>query len=239
MRIDRFLANEGLGSRKEVKQLIKAGLVKINHQLVESPNQQLSVETDEVSVNDHIIAYQPYVYIMLNKPQDVVSATQDKLHPTVIDCLDGSYGHLELFPVGRLDIDTTGLLLLTNDGKLAHQLLAPKNKVPKTYAATIKGQVNEQDKLAFEHGLDLGDFVTQPANLQILAFDEVTNHTLIQTTIIEGKFHQVKRMFQKVGKEVIQLKRISMGSLVLDERLAESEWRELSPSELQHLMQDM
>ncbi|MGO4937071.1 pseudouridine synthase [Fundicoccus sp. Sow4_H7] len=239
MRIDRFLANEGLGSRKEVKQLLKAGLVKINDIVVKSPNQHLDVETDEVTLNDHLISYQPFVYLMLNKPQDVVSATQDNLHPTVIDCLDGAYGHLELFPVGRLDIDTTGLLLLTNDGQFAHRILSPKNKIPKTYAARVTDEVTAEDQEAFASSMDLGDFVAMPSELEILGYDADLNQTDTHVTIYEGKFHQVKRMFEKVGKEVLQLERLQMGSLVLDENLDFGRWRELSETELEHLLSNL
>ena len=182
-----------------------------------------------------MVPYQRYHYYLLNKPAGILSATEDRHHQTVIDWLGEGYQHLDLFPVGRLDIDTTGLLLLTNNGQLAHQLLSPKKKVDKTYTATIRGLVDQVDIAAFEAGLDLGDFTSLPAELTVLSQDMNQGTSQIQVIIQEGKFHQVKRMFQAVGKEVLTLHRLAMGPLRLDSDLALGQWRSLTEQEAQAL----
>lgn len=235
MRLDKLLVVTGFGSRKEVKSLLKSGQVTVNSIICKKADAKIDETIDEVAVAGQVIRYQKYHYYLLNKPQGIISATQDNYHQTVIDWLGDEYRHLELFPVGRLDIDTTGLLLLTNNGQLAHQLLSPKKKVAKRYQATIAGIVTEADIQQFAEGLDLGDFVTQPAELKILQTDVQRHMSNIEVTIMEGKFHQVKRMFQKVGKTVMELHRLSMGSLILEESLAVGGWRELTEEELQLL----
>lgn len=232
MRLDRFLANEGIGSRKEVKQLLKSGLVTVNDQVIKSSAYKIDPLNDQVLFNGQLVEHQPFVYLMLNKPQGVISATEDNIHQTVIDCLNGAFSHLKLFPVGRLDIDTTGLLLITNDGQLAHHLLSPKKKVFKQYAAKIDGIVTQDDIDLFAKGLDLGDFVSLPAKLFIDNIDSEQQTSQIRVEIQEGKYHQVKRMFQAVNKEVLTLNRLSMGPLQLNKQLRSGEWRELTQNEM-------
>ena len=197
----------------------------------------LHVDTvkDEVTILGEKVVYKEFMYLMMNKPQGVLSATEDKRDQTVIDLLDAEYNIFELFPVGRLDKDTEGFLLLTNDGKLAHNLLSPKKGVPKTYYAHIEGIVTEEDTERFSEGVILDDgYETKPGQLRILKSADISE---IELTITEGKFHQVKRMFEAVGKKVVYLKRLSMGPLSLDESLALGSYRELTEEELQQLMQ--
>ena len=177
----------------------------------------------------------PSVYYLLNKPAGVISATEDDHHQTVLDLLDETACHKEVFPVGRLDIDTHGLLLLTNNGKLAHAMLSPKKHVSKIYRAKVAGIMDEADVARFEAGIALKDFTTLPAKLQILEVDEASASSYVEIEIAEGKFHQVKRMVAACGKEVVDLERISMGPLALDQDLQLGEWRRLYPSELASL----
>ena len=234
MRIEKFLADSGLGSRKEVKQLMVAGLVSVNGNTIRKSGYAVQPQQDYVTVNGIVVNYQKYYYYLLNKPKGIISATTDNHHQTVIDWLGNEYAHMDLFPVGRLDRDTTGLLLLTNNGNMAHQLLSPNKKIPKRYVAKVKGQVTEDDVFLFEQGLDLGDFVTQPAELLILEVQG--SYSLVEVTIHEGKFHQVKRMFEKVGKQVVELHRLTMGPLTLPNDLSIGEWRPLTEVEEQLLI---
>ncbi|WP_077619128.1 pseudouridine synthase [Bacillus sinesaloumensis] len=230
MRIDKLLANRGFGSRKEVKGLLKSGAVQINGTPVKDSSKHVKVETDTVTVHGEVIEYKEFIYLMLNKPQGVISATEDHLHDTVLDLLEMEDAVYRPFPVGRLDKDTEGLLLLTNDGQLAHQLLSPKKHVPKTYIAVIEGEVTEEDVEAFRNGVTLDDgYETMPAVLTIISSGLRSE---IEVIIEEGKFHQVKRMFQAVGKRVVYLKRIKMGPLPLDEELQLGEYRELTEDEV-------
>jgi 16S rRNA pseudouridine516 synthase len=230
MRLDKLLANMGYGTRKEVKTLLKTSAVKLNDEIVKDGKTQIKVEEDIVIVWDERVIYKPFIYLMMNKPQGVISATEDRVHETVIDLLDEDAQHYEPFPVGRLDIDTVGLLLITNDGQLSHRVLAPKKHVPKTYFAKILGEVTEDDVVLFTKGVELDDgYVTKPADLHIL---KSGSQSEIELTITEGKFHQVKRMFEAVEKKVIYLKRVKMGGLPLDETLNEGEYRELTEEEL-------
>jgi 16S rRNA pseudouridine516 synthase len=230
MRLDKLLANMGYGTRKEVKTLLKTSAVKLNDEIVKDGKTQIKVEEDVVTVWDERVIYKPFIYLMMNKPQGVISATEDRVHETVIDLLDEDAQHYEPFPVGRLDIDTVGLLLITNDGQLSHRVLAPKKHVPKTYFAKILGEVTEDDVVLFTKGVELDDgYVTKPADLHIL---KSGSQSEIELTITEGKFHQVKRMFEAVEKKVIYLKRVKMGGLPLDETLNEGEYRELTEEEL-------
>ncbi|MBO0992437.1 pseudouridine synthase [Bacillus sp. SD088] len=233
MRIDKLLANTGYGSRKEVKKLLKSGSVTVEGDIVKDPKTQVIPEQQSIYVNGEEVHYREYIYLMMNKPADVISATEDVREKTVIDLLHPDDAVMSPFPVGRLDKDTEGLLLLTNDGKLAHQLLSPKKDVPKTYFAVVKGLVSEDDKHAFQQGVILDDgYETKPGFLEILKAGERSD---IELTITEGKFHQVKRMFAAVGKQVIYLKRISMGRLQLDEELALGEYRALTEEEVMQL----
>lgn len=231
MRLDKLLAHTGYGTRKEVKQIITNGWVDINGQTVKKVGFQVDIENDVVTVDGQVVQYQKYHYYIMNKPEGIISATEDHYHETVIDWLGPDYAHLDLFPVGRLDIDTTGLLLLTNNGQLAHQLLSPKREVPKRYFAVVNGIVEEKDIDKFAKGLDLGDFVTQPSQLTILNVDEAKNQSRIEVVIHEGKFHQVKRMCEKINCEVIQLQRLSMGQLILPDDLPIGEFRPLNEDE--------
>ncbi|OFK58289.1 16S rRNA pseudouridine(516) synthase [Globicatella sp. HMSC072A10] len=231
MRLDKLLAHTGYGTRKEVKQIITNGWVDINGQTIKKVGFQVDIENDVVTVDGQVVQYQKYHYYIMNKPEGIISATEDHYHETVIDWLGPDYAHLDLFPVGRLDIDTTGLLLLTNNGQLAHQLLSPKREVPKRYFALVNGIVEEKDIDKFAKGLDLGDFVTQPSQLTILNVDEAKNQSRIEVVIHEGKFHQVKRMCEKINCEVIQLQRLSMGPLILPDDLPIGEYRPLNKDE--------
>jgi len=233
MRIDKILANMGYGSRKEVKGLLKQGVVKIGDNIVKSPKEHVDLDNQVVSVNGEVVEYKEYVYLMMNKPPGVISSTEDSEHETVIGLLEYEDIIFDPFPVGRLDKDTEGLLLITNDGQLAHQLLSPKKHVPKKYYATIDGIVTEEDIKAFEQGVTLDDgYETKPGYLTILKSDQESE---IELVIMEGKFHQVKRMFEAVGKTVTYLKRLEMGPLKLDATLELGEYRELTDEELELL----
>lgn len=229
-RLDKILSNMGIGSRKEVKALVKAGEVFADGVQVSDPGLQIDPDITVISVCGQKLEYKKYIYLMLNKPAGFVSATEDKRMRTVAELVPGELAHYEPFPVGRLDIDTEGLLIMTNDGQLAHKLLSPKHRVPKVYYAQLNKEAEQEDIDAFKKGVVLDDgYVTLPADLEIIGRGE----TLV--TICEGKYHQVKRMFQAVGKEVIYLKRLSMGGLKLDEDLEIGGIRELTEEELQIL----
>ncbi|NLN42401.1 MAG: rRNA pseudouridine synthase [Clostridiales bacterium] len=230
MRLDRFLSNAGIGSRKEVKALIKGQRVLVDNSIINDPGYIIEPTKAEVMVDNQPVTYKKFHYLMLNKPAGVISATRDNLHQTVVDLLPSQYKHLDLFPVGRLDRDTEGLLIMTNDGQLAHRILSPKNKVPKIYYAVIEGKVTFEDVDVFQKGIKLNEnFTTLPAQLTIL---KSCHRSEVHVTVFEGKFHQVKRMFEAVGKKVVYLKRICMGNLYLDEKLAPGQIRELAKHEL-------
>ena len=232
IRLDKYLADMSIGTRTEVKKLIRQGKVMIDSVIVKNPDEKIDIKKQTVSVNSTPVIYEAFEYYMLNKPAGVISATSDAKEKTVLDLIDNKK-RKDLFPVGRLDKDTEGLLLITNDGELAHRLLSPKKHVDKLYFARVEGVVTEADKEAFSKGLDIGDGeYTKPAKLEIITSDEISE---IKLTIQEGKFHQVKRMFEAVGKKVIYLKRLSMGTLQLDENLALGEYRLLSKEEIENL----
>lgn len=235
MRLDKFLVACAVGSRTDVKNLLKAGRVMVNGKKEKSAKLQIDEERDEIRFDGQVLEYEEFVYYMMNKPQGVISATEDPKHRTVLDLLDDIAWTKEVFPVGRLDIDTHGLLLLTNDGQLAHALLSPKRHVDKTYLAQVKGIMAQEDVEIFADGLPLKDFTCQPAKLEILSTDAEKNQSQIRVTIAEGKFHQVKRMVAYCGKEVVDLQRLTMGTLVLDENLQRGEWRRLTKEELEIL----
>lgn len=233
MRLDKLLTHMGVGTRKEIKKRIKAKQVLVNGDLALDPGLHVYPSRDIIEVQGEVIEYREYIYLMLNKPQGFLSATEDVSEKVVIDLIDPKYHSFEPFPVGRLDKDTEGLLLLTNNGKLAHQLLAPKKHVPKTYYALIEGVVTEADVGAFARGVKLEDgYQTMPGQLKILRPGPTSE---IELTIYEGKYHQVKRMFEAVGKRVTFLKRLTMGPLVLDPQLKPGEYRELSEEEIGQL----
>lgn len=234
LRLDKYLADMGVGTRSEIKQMVRKGQVSLNGEIIKKPETKVNVQTDQVTVWGKPIMYQKYRYILLHKPAGFVSATEDKKEKTVLELLPGDL-RKDMFPVGRLDKDTEGLLLLTNDGDLAHRLLSPKKHVDKTYYAKIEGKVTYSDQHAFEQGVDIGDEKkTMPAKLQILVSDEISE---ILITIQEGRFHQVKRMFESVGKKVMYLKRINMGPLSLESELTIGTYRELTEEELLKLQQ--
>ncbi len=232
LRLDKYLADMGIGSRSEIKEWIRKGRVKLNDSVCNKPESKVVVGADLVSFDDQLVGYVQNQYIMLHKPAGVVSATNDNVSKTVLDLITDRTSK-DLFPVGRLDKDTEGLLLITNDGDLAHRLLSPKKHVDKVYYAKVKGRVTQEDKDAFLQGVDIKDEkLTMPAALNILSSDDISE---IELTLQEGRFHQVKRMFEAVGKEVIYLKRLSMGTLVLDPNLKPGEYRELTEQELSEL----
>ncbi|WP_208558615.1 pseudouridine synthase [Marinilactibacillus kalidii] len=236
MRIDKLLAHSGLGTRKEVKKLLKASMIEINSEVIKDPKTQVDPDVDVILIAGEALDYQEFVYFMLNKPAGVISATEDDMHETVLDLLQPSDIVQEPHPVGRLDIDTEGLLLLTNDGALTHRLLSPKRHVDKTYFAEIEGLVSDKDITQFKEGVTLADdYVTMPAELTILSIDEETQTSKVEITIQEGKFHQVKRMFHAVGKDVLYLKRLSMGKLTLDPHLELGAYRECTKAEIAQL----
>ena len=232
VRLDKFLANMGVGTRSEVKNLIKSKKITIDDVIVTSPDMKIDLEHNIVKASGIVVSYIEYEYYMLNKPAGVISATEDKHCSTVIDLIKDS-NKKDLFPVGRLDKDTEGLLLITNDGDLAHDLLSPKKHIPKTYYAKVAGHMDAAVINVFKEGVDIGeDKPTLPAELKILNSNEVSE---IELTIYEGKFHQVKRMFEAVGSKVLYLKRISMGNLQLDNSLELGEYRALTLDELKTL----
>ncbi|MET1014543.1 MAG: pseudouridine synthase [Paenisporosarcina sp.] len=231
MRLDKLLSNMGYGSRKEIKILVKAKSVEVNGTVVKDVSMHVDSEKDEILVLGEKVIYTEFIYLMMNKPPGVISATEDKKDQTVIDLLEPIDQHFQPFPVGRLDKDTEGLLLITNDGHLTHQLLSPKKHVPKLYFAKIDGKVTQEDILKFKEGVILEDgYLTKPGELSILVSGETSEIELI---ITEGKFHQVKRMFEAVGKRVTYLKRLKMGSLELDPSLKLGQYRPLTEREIE------
>ena len=216
--------------------MLKAGRVTVNGKKEKSAKLQIDEERDEIRFDGQVLEYEEFVYYMMNKPQGVISATEDPKHRTVLDLLDDLARRKEVFPVGRLDIDTHGLLLLTNDGQLTHALLSPKRHVDKTYLAQVRGIMTQEDVEIFAKGIPLKDFTCQPAKLEILSVDSDKDESQVRVTIAEGKFHQVKRMVAYCGKEVVDLQRLTMGTLILDEKLKRGEWRRLTKEELENLL---
>ncbi|GLC31428.1 pseudouridine synthase [Clostridium omnivorum] len=230
-RLDKVLSNLGYGTRKEIKVLARSGEVEVDGKVIKDSSFQVDPEKAVIKVSGETIAYRKYIYLMMNKPDGVVSATFDNRDETVIDLLEPEYQTFEPFPVGRLDKDTVGLLLITNDGDLNHKLISPKWHVDKVYYAEIDKPVDESDIKAFEAGVELDDgYKCMPARLEIINSSE--HGAEVYVTIQEGKFHQVKRMFNSVNKNVVYLKRIKFGALSLDSNLQEGESRELSNEEL-------
>lgn len=229
-RIDKILANLGYGSRKDIKKNIKSGMVKVNNEVIKDNSIKIDPYKENIKFNNKKINYRKFIYLMLNKPSGVISATEDNHSKTVIDLIDDEYKAFNPFPVGRLDKDTEGLLILTNDGDLAHKLLSPKKHVDKKYYVKVEGYLDKNDKTAFKEGLDIGEKnITLPAELDIKKSNEISECYVI---IREGKFHQIKRMFISLGKKVIYLKRISMGNVELDSNLKLGEYRELTSKEI-------
>lgn len=236
MRLDKYLAEAGLGSRKEVKQIIRKKKVTVNLQLAKNDKLQIDENKAEVRVDGQLISYQKYFYYMLNKPAGFITATQDNHQKTVMDLMNKDQLRNDLFPVGRLDKDTEGLILITNDGPFSHQLLSPKKHVEKEYYAKIAGIITADDVKKFEQGIQLNqEEKALPAILTILSVDKENTTSEISLIIYEGKFHQVKRMIKAVGKEVCYLKRTRMGNLSLPVDLTVGNYKELSEKELVQL----
>ena len=232
LRLDKWLAEMTEGSRAEVKKWIRQGRVYVNETKVHRPETKLDPDRDQVTLDGEQIIYEQFCYYMLNKPAGVVSATTDREHKTVIDLLQEANTQ-DVFPVGRLDIDTEGLLLLTNDGALAHELLSPRKHVDKTYFVRIAGNLSDADVKQLEQGMDIGDEkLTLPAKVSCLEqFPEEQEQT-VMIKLREGRYHQVKRMFAKVGHSVLYLQRVSMGTLTLDDSLKTGEYRKLTADEI-------
>lgn len=235
IRLDKYLADMGAGTRQEVKKYIRQGQVTVDGQPAKKPDMKVDELCQVVAVSGTRVSYKMYEYYMMNKPKGVVSATSDKKEKTVLDLME-NIKRRDLFPAGRLDKDTEGLLLITNDGGLAHRLLSPKKHVDKCYYASVSGIVTDEDVLRFKEGIDIGagkeKEITLPARLEILKTGEISE---VRLTIQEGKFHQVKRMFKALGKEVLYLKRERMGNLVLDPSLLPGQYRNLTEEELKLL----
>ena len=229
-RLDKIIASQGKYSRSEVKKLVKAGLVTINGEKVKNADIKADAEKDSITVDGESIFYKKHIYIMLNKPQGVVSATDDPVHKTVIDLVPPELFRQGLFPAGRLDGDTTGFVLITDDGDFAHRILSPKNHIMKTYHATLDHTLTEEDIRRFTEGIELRDG-TLCLEAQVKMLTETP--PVAEVKIHEGKYHQVKRMFAALGNKVVALKRVKMGGLDLDEALKEGECRELTAEELE------
>lgn len=228
MRLDRFLKEQGIATRSELKEYIRKGRVKVDGQVCTDPGRHVDPEANQVSFDDMPVRHNRYVYLMMNKPSGILTATTDRHARTVLNLLPDKFRRMGVFPVGRLDKDTEGLLLITNNGPLAHNLLSPRKHVPKLYEARLDRYPGESAVDAFRKGVVINsEFTALPAELRFVSMDPV----IAQVEIYEGKFHQVKRMFEAVGAEVVYLKRLKMGDLALDEDLMPGEYRELTESE--------
>ncbi|MGI6050732.1 MAG: pseudouridine synthase [Acetivibrionales bacterium] len=231
LRLDKYLRDQGIATRSEIKDIIKKGRVKVNNAQVKNPGTHVNTELDIVEIDGEQIAYRKFVYYMLNKPKGLITATEDESLETVLDLFPTDIKLRNVFPVGRLDRNTEGLLIITNDGVFAHNLLSPKKKVKKLYEAVLDNFPGDEAIKAFEKGVDIGEgYVTLPATLDYIS---TNNPVIARVEIYEGKFHQVKRMFKAVGATVLELKRLRMGNLWLDERLAPGEFRELRDDEIE------
>lgn len=239
MRLDKLLSHTGFGSRKEVKELLKKKRVSVNDVIQKDGKLSVNEYEDSICVDGERLIYQEFVYYMLNKPKGVISATEDPSHRTVVDLIGEGDRKKGLFPVGRLDKDTTGFLLMTTDGELAHQLLSPKKKVPKLYEAKVKGIMTEADVETFAGGMTIsGGEACLPAKLKITSVTLEEGYSEISLEIMEGKYHQVKRMVEAVGKKVVELHRVSMGGLTLDGTLKPGQYRALNENEIKKLRVD-
>lgn len=231
MRLDKYISNCGAATRSEIKKLVKAGAVSVNGVVAKKADMKIDENCDVVELFGEKLCYREFVYLMLNKPQGYISATEDKHYPVVVDLVSEEYAHFNVFPVGRLDIDTEGLLLLTNDGHFDHELTSPKKNVYKRYFARLDKPAEESDIEAFRQGMEFKEFTAKSALLEI-----TSDPCEVYIEIAEGKFHQVKRMCERVGKSVTYLKRVKIGALNLDESLAPGEIRELSEDEIKLLI---
>jgi len=236
VRLDKFISTTTTLSRAEAKKVIKKGIL-INDKLIKTPDYKIDEFKDQVIVNGNRLVYQKYVYIMMNKPKDTVSATEDAIERTVVDILRDEDRIYKVFPVGRLDKDTEGLMLLTNDGELAHKLISPKKDVEKKYYVEVSGELKNEHLKIIKEGVILEDgYRCKPARLEIL--DSSEGNSKANIFITEGKFHQVKRMMKSLGATVTYLKRLSIGSLKLDENLKLGEYRYLTDDELKQILRD-
>ncbi len=227
MRLDRLLSEMGVASRSELRYIIRSGRVSVDGVVVTAPEKRVDAGTSAISLDGEILRWQRFRYFMMDKPEGVLSVTEDRRQETVLDLLPPELKRLELFPVGRLDKDTSGLLLLTNDGDFAHRVISPKSEVEKRYRAEVEGVPDEADVRAFSEGIVLADGTRcLPARL------EITGESLCFVTVMEGKYHQVKRMLAARGKPVLHLRRLSVGALTLDESLGAGGIRELTPEDL-------
>lgn len=226
--MDKYLANAKIGSRSEVKKLIKKGLVKVNNEIIKEEGHNVSIKEDKIHINNELICYEQFIYLAMNKPKGIITATKDRQQETVIDILPDKYNKYELFPVGRLDKDTTGLLLLTDDGDFSHFLTSPNKKIPKTYHIESLFPIPETAKEIFKKGIYFKkeNITTSPAILEILDTNKCS------LTIFEGKFHQVKRMFRYIDNEVTELHRLSIADYSLPESLPLGEVVKLSKNDL-------
>lgn len=231
MRLDKLISQSGFGSRKDCKSILKQGIVSVNNEIITSPSFKINTEQDTIFVGDTKIEYEKYVYIMMNKPEGVVCATYDEEASTIVDLLNEKDQWFDLFPVGRLDKDTTGLVILTNDGIFAHRALSPKKHVEKVYIAEVVGEILKSDIVAFEKGIVLDDgYKTMPAQLSIVCIKEKLTEVMV--IIKEGKFHQIKRMFSTLNKDVYSLKRTVFAGIELDGLLEPCEYRRLNKNEM-------
>ncbi len=233
IRLDKFLTDMGCGTRSVIKNLVHKGKVSVNGEVIKKPEIKINEDEDVVLLDGEEIKYNRYEYFMLNKPDGYVSATTDRNEKTVLDLLKAEDRRKDLFPVGRLDKDTEGLLVISNDGEMAHKILSPKNHIAKTYYVKVNGRIENEHIEIFEKGIDIGEKnITKPGILKIIKSSDISEAEL---TIYEGKFHQVKRMFEAVGMKVVYLKRIKMGTLGLDETLKPGEYRRLTLEETEQL----
>ncbi len=236
IRLDKILSNSGVGTRREVKSILKSGLVLVNENVIKDGSVKIDPIKDNLTVEGKSVRYREYVYLMMYKPIGVLSATEDARDTTAVDLLDEEFFHYTPAPAGRLDKDSEGLLLLTNDGAFIHSIISPKKHVEKLYIIEVEGILTNKDVQAFHDGVELDDgYVTLPAGLEII---ESGTFSKAYVTLREGKFRQIRRMLQALGKEVVFLKRLAIGTLKLDENLSEGEYRELTEEELLELFAD-
>lgn len=234
-RLDKFLANAGIGTRSEVKKMLRQKRVQVNGEFPQKGDMKIDAQTDQILADGVPVSSEKWEYYLLHKPAGCLTATKDASTPTVMDFITSARKE-QLFPVGRLDKDTEGLLLITDDGELAHQLLSPKKHVPKTYYARVAGEMEEKWCQEFEKGMDIGDEkLTLPASLRILKIHPSEDYSEVEITISEGRYHQIKRMCHVTGHDVLYLKRISMGNLILDEKLEKGTFRKLDKEEIESL----
>ena len=237
IRLDKFLCEMQIGSRREIKEFAKRGRIKVNGNVIKSTDLKIHPNVDHVYVDNKKVDFVQFEYFMMNKPQGVISATKDEKETTVVDLIKDS-ARVDLFPVGRLDKDTEGLMVITNDGEMAHRILSPSKHISKTYFARIDGVVTAEDVVRFANGITLADgTVTRPANLVILKADNGISE--VEVKIYEGKYHQIKRMFAACGKHVIYLKRLAMGRMMLDNSLKPGEYRRMTDEEVKLMTENM